>query len=583
MKKRSFVYVLFLLVAIISTTLYTGRAFPVFAASGSEDKEATRNSSGVYNRSMNVDPIGGNEGFSAVVYDNSNGLPTSEANAIVETKDGFIWIGSYAGLIRYDGNTFERMDLDGLASIKCLYVDSKDRLWIGTNDNGIALYERGELRKWSKADGLKSTHTRAITEGKDGSIYVATTIGIAIIDEEFKVTMMEDKDIAEADMRNLFAGEDDYIFGTTNLGDMMVIKDKKLLRYISAAENPFKGTGAILPDPNGGQKLYMEAADFGLYHVDLTNGFDVIEKIEMDPLRYLMSLEYIDGKIWICAGNGIGVVEDGKFTFLDNLPLDSSVGHVMTDYLGNLWFTSTREGVMKVVPNQFSDIFGRFEIPETVVNSTCMSDGKLFAGTDTGLIVIDENGPLKSYPLTKVITASGEDLGSKNLIKLLEGVRIRSIISDSKGRVWISTWRGYGLLCLEGGALTIYNEDNGLLSSSIRSVYETEDGRILTALIGGVNILKDGKVIESIGVEDGITNEESLTVAEGLNGEILVGSNGGGLYVVTDEGTKTINVEEGLPSDIVMRIKPDKENNVVWIITSSAIAYMTPDYKIVTI
>ncbi|MBQ8093507.1 MAG: hypothetical protein IJ242_08035, partial [Clostridia bacterium] len=54
---------------------------------------------------ISVDLIHQTEGYSAVLYDNTTGLPTSEANAIVETSDGFIWIGSYAGLIRYDGNT----------------------------------------------------------------------------------------------------------------------------------------------------------------------------------------------------------------------------------------------------------------------------------------------------------------------------------------------------------------------------------------------------------------------------------------------------------------------------------------------
>ena len=86
------------------------------------------NAGGGVNRTISVDPTGRSEGFSAVLYNNSNGLPTSEANAITETNDGFIWIGSYAGLIRYDGNTFERMySTSGLSSIKCLFVDS----WIG--------------------------------------------------------------------------------------------------------------------------------------------------------------------------------------------------------------------------------------------------------------------------------------------------------------------------------------------------------------------------------------------------------------------------------------------------------------------
>ena len=76
-----------------------------------------------------VDPVNDPENFSAVLYDNTNGLPTSEANAIVQTADGFIWIGSYGGLIRYDGNTFVRMDsTSGLTSIKCMSVDDQDRL-----------------------------------------------------------------------------------------------------------------------------------------------------------------------------------------------------------------------------------------------------------------------------------------------------------------------------------------------------------------------------------------------------------------------------------------------------------------------
>ena len=119
----------------------------------------TYNASGVVNRTVSVDPTGMTEGFSAVIYDNTNGLPTSEANAITETSDGFIWIGSYAGLIRYDGNTFERMDsTTGISSIKCLYTDSRDRLWIGTNDNGVAVLERGEMRMWGKLDGMCSGH-----------------------------------------------------------------------------------------------------------------------------------------------------------------------------------------------------------------------------------------------------------------------------------------------------------------------------------------------------------------------------------------------------------------------------------------
>ncbi|MCR4907225.1 MAG: HD-GYP domain-containing protein [Lachnospiraceae bacterium] len=318
--------------------------------------------------------------------------------------------------------------------------------------------------------------------------------------------------------------------------------------------------------------------------MDLNGGVSVREKIDIDPLKYILNMEYIDGKIWICAGNGIGVLEDGKIRLIENVPMNNNVGHVMTDYLGNLWFTSTRQGVMKVVPNQFSDLFQRYDMPETVVNSTCMCDGKLFAATDTGLIVFDEKGPVSKFPLKKAVTASGVDLGAEDLIEFLKDTRIRSVIRDSRGRVWISTWRASGLLRYDKGELTAFIEEEGILSNNLRAVYEREDGAILVVVTGGVNVIKDDSVIASWGKEDGIDTEESLTVTEGTDGDIVLGSNGGGIYVIGESGLKkTINVEDGLPSDIVMRVKKDKKRDLIWIVASNAIAYMTPDYQVTTV
>ena len=211
-----------------------------------------------------VDPVNQPENFSAVLYDNTKGLPTSEANAIVQTSEGFIWIGSYGGLIRYDGNTFVRLDsTNGITSIKCLFVDAQDRLWIGTNDNGVAVLEQGELRKWGKLDGMKSAHTRAIMGDESGTIYVATTCGIAMIDPDGALRMMEDEAIADANMRDLRMGSDGIIYGLTNFGDLMKIRDGKLISFLSAEESPVQGVASMLPDPAEPGKLWFEGGDFG--------------------------------------------------------------------------------------------------------------------------------------------------------------------------------------------------------------------------------------------------------------------------------------------------------------------------------
>ena len=534
---------------------------------------------------ISVDLEGQTEGYSAVLYDNSNGLPTSEANAIAETSEGFIWIGSYAGLIRYDGNTFERIgSTGGISSIKCLYVDSRDRLWMGTNDNGVAVMENGEFKLWGKLDGLKSAHTRAITEDENGTIYIATTCGIATIDKDDNLAMLEDDLISEANMRFIIMGNDGLIYGLTNYGDIMTLKDGKLVNYISGSDNVESGAvGAFYPDMEEPGMVYLQTVDYGFCHARMGERLTDLVEIDIQPLSTVQMISSIDGKLWICASNGIGYVENDEFHLLENLPMSNSVGSVMMDYLGNLWFTSTRQGVMKIVPNQFSNLFERFDLPTNVVNTTCMCEEKLFVGSDTGLMVLGDEGPVSSFPLTKATTLSGEDLGSSDLIELLDGCRIRSIIRDSKGRSWISTWRQLGLLRYSQGEVVAFTQDDGLLSTSLRAVAEREDGSILVAIAGGVNVIEGDRVVAAYGEQDGIVNTESLTVEEGLNGEIVLGSNGGGIYIVDETGVKNINVEDGLPSDVVMRLKRDKAHNVVWIVCSSAIAYMTPDYHVTTI
>ena len=144
-----------------------------------------------------VDPTGKKEGYAAFLYDNTTGLPTSEANAIAETSDGFIWIGSYGGLIRYDGNNFERYQSNtGIASVVSLFVDSADRLWIGTNDNGAAVMDNiGNVTMYGKPEGLPSASVRSFTEGPDGDIYIATTQGISYVNTDGSLNKIDDPNV----------------------------------------------------------------------------------------------------------------------------------------------------------------------------------------------------------------------------------------------------------------------------------------------------------------------------------------------------------------------------------------------------
>ena len=532
-----------------------------------------------------VDPVSRSESFTAVLYNNTNGLPTSEANDIAQTGEGFIWIGSYSGLIRYDGKTFERMDsTGGLASVVRLYVDQKDRLWIGTNDGGVAMMDRGELRQWTMADGLGSDKIRTITGDGEGRIYVGTTAGITVFDEALQPRPLDDPRIADAYMEKMVPGPDGLFSCTTNAGDYFTLRGTEVVHYIDHTQTCVQGISSVLPDADAPGQLYVGTSDSVLYHGDLTKGLDQMETVDVSPLYNIGDIARFGSQIWICGVNGIGVIDDEGFHLLESLPMDNSARIGMIDYEGNLWFTSSRQGVMKLVPNQFSDVFARYGLPSTVVNSTCMYDGRLFIATDTGLIVLGDSERMEHLPLQSAKTASGEDLGCADLLELLDGSRIRSVIRDSRGRLWISTWRSVGLLCYDGHSVTAFTAEDGLLSDRVRAVCEAEDGAILAVVTGGVNVIRDGRVTAGWGEKDGIANSESLTAAVAPNGDIILGSNGGGIYVVGKDGAvRCIDTKDGLSSGIVMRVKYDANNHVFWLVTSNSIAWMTEDYQVNTV
>lgn len=530
------------------------------------------------------DPVIRNSEFYPVLYDNTNGLPTAEANDIAQTSEGFIWIACYAGLIRYDGNTFERLDsTEGINSVSCLLVDDQNRLWIGTNDSGVAIMEDGEFRFWDEEDGLGSSKVREIAKDGNGNIYVGTTSGVVMFDPDLEMTRLTDKRIANAYIDRMVLGDDDLLYCTTNGDEMFILRDGNLVNFYENDDSDIENITAVYPDPKVPGKVYYGTENAGIYYVDIKAGPETIWQIDIDPLYSVNEMMQVGDRLWVCSRGGIGMIDDEGFHEMTDLPLNNSVDTMMEDYEGNLWFTSSRLGLMKLVDNRFTDIFAAYEIPETVVNSTCLLDGKMYIGTDKGLTVIDEKGIVDSIRIKSAQTASGEPVEASDLIQLLSDSRIRSIICDSKDRLWIASWQNLGLLCYDHGKVTIFNKDEGLLSDRVRSVYERQDGSMMVAITGGLNIIKDGRVTGTYDENYGIINDETLITCEAPNGDMLLGSNGDGIYILNSSGIRIIGKKDGLTSGVIMRIKYDEENKVFWIVTGNSLAYMTEDYELTTI
>ena len=532
-----------------------------------------------------ADPTGNREGYAAFLYDNTTGLPTSEANAIAETSDGFIWIGSYGGLIRYDGNTFERYRAtSGIASVVSLFVDRSDRLWIGTNDNGAAVMDRyGNVTTYGKHDGLPSASVRSFAEGPNGEIYIATTQGIAFVDRDGNFSVIDDSVIRFEYVRRLETSSDGTVYGLTMNGDVFTLVNGALGKYHSAEDIGIEDIHAMATDPENPGYLYLGTKGNKVWYGNFTDGFPKTQRINVDPLEYINFIKCDGDKIWICANNGVCVYRNEKIEPLENVPMNSNVEGVMEDYQGNLWFASSRQGVMKIVPNQFTNVFDQHNMEETVVNTTCFYDDMLFIGTDSGLKVLSSEGEVKSISINNAATAAGEHLGYLELISMLDGVRIRSIIKDSEDRLWISTYGDLALVRFDHGEVKTFGMDDGIPSKRVRTVCECSDGSYLAACTGGLVVIRDDKVEKVYDTASGISNTEVLTVSEGTDGDMLVGTDGDGIYIVGPSGTTHLDTSNGLWSDVIMRIKKDNKNDVYWVVTSNSIAYMTLDYKIHTI
>ena len=507
-----------------------------------------------------VDFTGNGVGYTSILYDNTTGMPTSEANAIAQTSDGFIWIGSYSGLIRYNGKDFERFDAsNGIASVVSLYVDSSDRLWIGTNDNGVAVYKDGEFTVYGQVEGLNSYSIRAMVEDTEGNIIIGSTQGLAYVDNDNAFHLINEPQVNNEYICQLIMGPDGIIYGETLSGSIFTLKNKKVTAFMSGKEMNFGFVNSVYPDSQNPGFVYLGTDESEVIYGNMEEDLKNYQVITVAPLVNINSLSYVNGYIWLCADNGIGFIEDNKrFTQIKNLKMDNSIDKMMMDYEGNLWFTSSRQGVLKICECRFTDISKVASLGNMVVNTTCKYNGKLYIGTDKDLYILTDDYKLKPDELTKT----------------LHEIRIRSIKTDSKGNLWLCTYSDYGLIKYDGTNIKTFTMDDGMTSNRIRTVTELSDGRMAVATSGGLCIIENDKVTATYGAENGISNTEILTVCEGKNNELYLGSDGDGIYVINGGRISRLGIEDGLQSGAVLRIKYDKYNDVFWIITSNSISYM---------
>ena len=529
--------------------------FPVYAAE--EDSHNESVTGGGYAATGQLD----NVGYTSIIYDATNGLPTSDANFILGSSDGYVWIGGYSGIIRYDGTTFERLDTsDGLTSGRGIFEDSRGRIWIATNDNGVVVLDGNERIHFTYKEGLPSSSIRIFAEDKEGNIYIGTTAGVCYADPDMVLHVIDDERINDERVLKLESDSEGTIYGQTSNGIIFSIDDHRVSDLYESSQLGIEKISTILADPDHDGKIYIGTESDVIYYGNFGDDVSRLKRISVAPIDNTHWLSYDCGRVWAASTTVAGYIEDDSFHFLTDIPMNSAIEMMTSDYQGNMWFASSTQGVMKVVTNSFVDYSKRVGLPEEVSNATCIHDNRLYIGTDKGIHIVEQNDHTIEDELTEYIGDA----------------RVRCISTDADGNLWISVFNhDLGLVCqTRNGDIKSYTIDDGLPSNEVRCCIPTENGSVITGTNGGLAIIRDGVVEKTVGAEDGIKNTVFLTVAQGDNGEIYAGSDGDGIYVIKDGNIGRMGRDEGLTSDVVLRIKKDQKNGVYWLVTSNSIEYI---------
>lgn len=498
------------------------------------------------------------------VFSSNNGLPCGEANDIVETNDGILWIGTYAGLYRYNGKEFRWMNsYESVRNVNCLFVDSEGRLWIGTNDNGLSISINEKIVNVIDTDeGLPSNSVRCITQGADGYYYIGTSGSMQVL--SLNSGLKKINTLTEVNYSDRIAADE---FGNVAVvtadGRLFLLREGKVVCSLQTAENETPFSCCAFDD---GGILYAGTSGGKIHSYDISTGyFKHLRAVNCEKLLSLQDIRFMDnGEIFVTADNGIGYMDRGGFfRSINTNTFNSSIDHMMVDYQNNFWFTSSRLGLLRLSPSSFKDVYSTIGMKGHVVNSVTKWGNRYYFGTDQGLDIADGE-------LRKQITNS--------LTEQFQDIRIRCIFTDSRECLWICTY-GQGLVEIEeDGTQHIYNQSNGSFGNRSRLVSELSDGTIVAAGDTGLCFIRDHEIIKTIGYEDKKIQSMVLTVTEMPDGKIYAGTDGDGIAVIENyEVTRMLTKADGLSSEVILRTIRDKKSDGMFIVTSNSLCYMNDE------
>ncbi len=537
--------------------------------------------------------------FSQYVHDSWNlddGLPQASIYAITQGPDGYLWLGTEEGLVRFDGvrfTVYDRTRLEHLEDnfVNVLHKDQNHNLWLGTYGGALARFDL-EQRRSMEHIPLPDDEIRSLYPGGKNSLWIGTTRGLYRLEqgkvfpyglsEHTVYSVFEDRSKhlwfgTSAGLYRLHRGRPEpshpwlghkeiWAIHEDNRGHTWIGTSNGLYRLDGglSASNPDQPPVELLPGhiirvlhPDGMGNLWVGSSQ-GLYRANGNMLTPFTRREGLTDNLVLAVYEDHEGSLWIGTNKGLNRLKDGNFTsYTDKQGLvDSGIWSIREDHGGGIWY-GTNHGLYYNRDGKISPYAATGEWADRIVWAACEDrENTMWFGVRYQGLFHLKDGRFINYT-----TEHG-----------LSDNSILSIHEDRSGLLWLGTENGLNRLDPQTMVFTRYFTSDGLSNNYIRFIHEDRKGNLWLGTRGGGITLRDAQTgkFSQYTTENGLSNNNIRAIHEDAGGTFWIGTRGGGINRFKDGIFTPITVKDGLYDETIHRILEDHNRNL-WMSTNKGV------------
>lgn len=522
------------------------------------------------------------------------GLPQNTVTSMVQTEDGYIWLGTFGGLARFDGVTFKIFDstnAPGLRSnrILSLYQDRWKRLWIGTEAGEVYTLADGKFIEFQSIPDFKRKVVWRFLEDDNGKLFIASDAGLERVEFGQDGSVIPDsiKVLSRQRAFQLAKGPGNTIW--TSSGRAFMLQGEQLVRADTLGLQIPKDI-ISLDFSNDGRMLVGTISTFGWFE----NGkFSEIETTSSKGELTGCTPAFRSTEVWCQEGSRLHEIKDGNIVTYDlNEFVTDGTRQVFFDRSGNIWLATQSDGLVRLSPRKINlvgdmtdlDVWARYAAAEDSEGGVWLAGHNLLRVRNGKVQKIDLNPAVPGELITSlavdgngVVWAGGAaalyTVKNERLLKipgLIPG-RTHSLFFDKDAALWIGTENG--LWRLKDGSFTKFTTNDGLVGDSVNFITQSRDDAIWIGTMAGVSRFKDGR-FENLTTEDGLTNNYVREIIEDSVGTIWLGTYGGGINRLRNGKMNAVTTGQGLHDNYISRILID-ETTKFWVLGNLGIFSVT--------